>query len=60
MYLYLQWGEQVFDTCLTDVSISMLHGWDGVLGVVLILLLPPNTVSGVWTKKLLFLSYQTT
>jgi len=30
-----------------DVSSSMLHGWDGVLGVVLILLLPPKTVSGV-------------
>ena len=32
----------------------MLHGWDGVLGVVLILLLPPNTASGVYTKKLYF------
>ncbi len=31
---------------------SMLHGWDGVLGIVLILLL--NTASGVYTKKLYF------
>ncbi len=32
-----------------DVSTPMLHGWDGVLGIVLILL-PPNTASGVYTK----------
>ena len=32
----------------------MLHSWYGVLGVVLILLLPPNTASGVLTKKLYF------
>ncbi len=32
----------------------MLHGWDGVLGIVLILLLPPNAASGVYTKKLYF------
>jgi len=31
----------------------MLHGWDGVLGAVLILL-PPNVASGVLTKKLYF------
>ncbi len=31
----------------------MLHGWDGVLGIVLILL-PPNTASGVYTKKFYF------
>ena len=31
----------------------MLHGWNGVLGVVLILL-PPNTPSEVQTKKLYF------
>ncbi len=31
----------------------MLHGWDGVLGIVLILL-PPNTASGVYTKRLYF------
>ncbi len=37
-----------------DVSTPMLHGWDGVLGIVLILLLPPNTASGVYTKKLYF------
>ncbi len=36
-----------------DVSTPMLHGWDGVLGIVLILL-PPNTASGVYTKKLYF------
>ncbi len=35
-----------------DVSTPMLHGWDGVLGIVLIL--PPNTASGVYTKKLYF------
>ncbi len=34
-----------------DVSTPMLHGWDGVLGIVLILLLHPNTV---YTKKLYF------
>ncbi len=32
-----------------DVSTPILHGWDGVLGIVLILLLPPNTASGVYT-----------
>ncbi len=37
-----------------DVSTPMLHGWDGVLGIVLILLLPPNTASGVYTKTLYF------
>ncbi len=37
-----------------DVSAPMLHGWDGVLGIVLILLLPPNTASGIYTKKLYF------
>ncbi len=37
-----------------DVSTPMLHGWDGVLGIVLLLLLPPNTTSGVYTKKLYF------
>ncbi len=31
----------------------LLHGWDGVLGIVLILL-PLNTASGVYTKKLYF------
>ncbi len=36
-----------------DVSTPMLHGWDGVLGIVLILL-PPNTASGVYIKKLYF------
>ncbi len=36
-----------------DVSTPMLHGWDGVLGIALICL-PPNTVSGVYTKKLYF------
>ncbi len=30
-----------------DVSTPMLHGWDGVLGIVLILL-PPNPASGVY------------
>jgi len=43
-----------------DVFTSMIHGWDGVLGVVLILLFPPNTAIGVQTKKLFFLSHQTT
>ncbi len=37
-----------------DVLTPMLHGWDGVLGIVLILLLPPNTARGVYTKKLYF------
>jgi len=32
----------------------MLHGWDGVFGVVLILL-PPNTTSGV-SKSSIFVS----
>ncbi len=36
------------------VSTPMLHGWDGVLRIVLILLLPPNTASGAYTKKLYF------
>ncbi len=36
-----------------DVSTPMLHGWDGVLGIVLILL-PPNTARGVYTKTLYF------
>ncbi len=36
-----------------DVSTPMLHGWDDVLGIVLILL-PPNTARGVYTKKLYF------
>ncbi len=36
-----------------DVSTPMLHDWDGVLGIVLILL-PPNTGSGVYTKKFYF------
>ncbi len=36
-----------------DVSTPMLHGWDGVLGIVLILL-SPNTASGVYTKKFYF------
>ncbi len=36
-----------------DVSTPMLHGWDGVLEILLILL-PPNTASGVYTKKLYF------
>ncbi len=36
-----------------DVSTPILHSWDGVLGIVLILL-PPNTASGVYTKKLYF------
>ncbi len=35
-------------------STPMLHAWDGVLGIVLIPLLPPNTASGVYTKKLYF------
>jgi len=37
-----------------DVFTSMLHGWDGVLGVLLIVLLlpPPNTASR--SKKLFF------
>ncbi len=38
-----------------DVPIPMLQSWDGVCGIVLILLLlPPNTASGVYTKKLYF------
>ncbi len=37
-----------------DVSTPMLHGWNGVLGIVLILLLPPNKASGVYTKKFYF------
>ncbi len=37
-----------------DFSTPMLHGWDVVFGIVLILLLPPNTASGVYTKKLYF------
>ncbi len=32
-------------------STPMLHAWDGVLGIVLIPLLPPNTASGVYTKS---------
>ncbi len=36
-----------------DVSTPMLHGWDYVLGIVLILL-PPNTASGVYTKMFYF------
>ncbi len=36
-----------------DVSTPMLHSWDGVLGIVLILL-SPNTASGVYTQKLYF------
>ncbi len=36
-----------------DVSNPMLHGWDGILGIVL-LLLPPNTASGVYTKTFYF------
>ncbi len=36
-----------------DVSTPMLHGWDAVLGIVL-MLLPPNTPSGVYTKKFYF------
>ncbi len=36
------------------VSTPMLHSWDGVLWIVLILLLHPNTSSGVYTKKLYF------
>ncbi len=36
-----------------DVSTPMLQGWDGVLGIVLILL-PPNMACGVYTKKLYF------
>ncbi len=38
-----------------DVSTLMLHGWDGVLGIVLILL-PPNTASGVYTKSSILVS----
>ncbi len=38
-----------------DVSTPMLHGWDGVLGIVLILL-PPNTASGVYTKSSILVS----
>lgn len=32
----------------------MLHSWNGVLGIVLILLLPPNMTSKFETKKLYF------
>ncbi len=39
-----------------DVSSPMPHGWDGVLGIVLILLLPPNTASGVYTKSSILVS----
>ncbi len=39
-----------------DVSTPMLHGWDGVLGIVLIHLLPPNTASGVYTKSSILVS----
>jgi len=35
-----------------DATTHMLHSRDGVLGMVLIILLPPNTVSGIMTKKL--------
>ncbi len=34
----------------------MLHVWDVVLGIVLILLLPPNTASGVYTKSYILVS----
>ncbi len=37
-----------------DVSTPMLHGWDGVLGIVLIRL-PPNTASEAYTKKLYYI-----
>ena len=37
-----------------DVSTSMLHGWDGIVGVVLILLFSPNTVEWSLDQKALF------
>lgn len=37
-----------------DATTPMLHSRDGVLGMVLIILLPPNTVSGIMTKKFYF------
>ena len=54
-----QYGAVVCPLCRkaspkNDVSTSKLHSWDGVLGVVLILLLPPNKASGVLTNKLYF------
>lgn len=42
------------------VSIPELQSWDDVLGTSLILLLPPNTASGIYTKKVLFWSHVTT
>ena len=39
------------------VSTSMLHGWDGVLGVVLILLLPPNMT--IWIMQMVIGKLQT-
>jgi len=37
-----------------DATTPMLHSRDGVLGLVLIILLPPNMISGIMTKKLYF------
>jgi len=37
-----------------DPNTPMLHSRDGVLGMVLIILLPPNTVCGIMTKKFYF------
>ncbi len=57
--IYPQYGAVVLSTLQEkalpkhDVPTPMLHGWDGVLGIVLILL-PPNMACGVYTKKLYF------
>jgi len=37
-----------------DATTPMLHSRDGVLGKVLIILVPPNTVSGIMAKKFYF------
>ncbi len=55
-----QYGAVILSPCRKappkhDVSPTMLHGWDGVLGIVLILL-PPNTASGVYTKSSIVVS----
>lgn len=39
---------------VNDVSTPKCHSWDGVLGTVLILLPPPNTASGISTRKFYF------
>ncbi len=49
-----QYGAVVLSPLQKSTPKELLHGWDGILGIVLILLLPSNTASGVYTKKFYF------